>query len=76
MSRDDFLYWWPVVARVVGIAGAFAQAGYAVITKQSADVAFLGFCTALIAAPAIFPSESPPPVHKGRKDRAVEETDE
>lgn len=57
MNRDAFLYWWPVVARVAGVVGAFAQAGYAVATSQSADIGFLGFCGALIAAPAIFPAE-------------------
>lgn len=71
MSRDDFLYWWPVAARVIGIAGAFAQAGYAVVTRQNADVAFLGFCATLVAAPWIFPAETS--IDKGRKDRAVEE---
>lgn len=70
MSRDDFLYWWPVIARVCGIAGAFVQAGYSVATQQSADVAFLGFCGALIAAPAIFPAEE---TIRGRKDGRLEE---
>lgn len=63
MSRDAFLYWWPVLARVAGTFGAFGQAGYAVITHQSADVAFLGFCGVLIAAPTIFPDA-------GKKEKA------
>jgi hypothetical protein len=25
MSRDAFLYWWPVVARLSGVLGAFGQ---------------------------------------------------
>lgn len=54
-QREAFLYWWPVVARACGVIGAFIQAGFAAATHQSADVAFLGFCTGLIAAPAVFP---------------------
>lgn len=51
------MYWWPVAARVAGVAGAFVQAGYAVATHQSADAGFLAFCGALIAAPAIFDTQ-------------------
>jgi hypothetical protein len=60
MSRDAFLYWWPVVARLSGVLGAFGQAAYAVVSHQAADVAFLGFCGALIAAPTIFPADPVP----------------
>jgi hypothetical protein len=54
MSRDTFLFWWPVVARLAGMIGGFSEAGYALIHHQGADVGFLGFCGALIVAPAIF----------------------
>lgn len=64
MSRDAFLYWWPVAARALGVLGAFMQAAYAVATRQGADVAFLGFCGALVAAPTIFPADPLP--RKGR----------
>lgn len=57
-NRDAILYWWPVIARLGGIVGAFIQAGVALATSQSADVAFLGFCGALVAAPAIFPTDA------------------
>jgi membrane associated rhomboid family serine protease len=60
MSRDAFLYWWPVLARLAGVLGAFGQAAYAVVSHQAADVAFLGFCGALIAAPTIFPADPLP----------------
>lgn len=57
MNRDTFLYWWPVVARVVGVLGAFGQGGYAVATGQAADAGFLAFCGALVVAPIVFPAE-------------------
>lgn len=56
-SRDRALYWWPVIARGVGAVGGVGQIALALLTHQSADVAGLGFCTALVAAPAIFPTE-------------------
>lgn len=67
-QREAFLYWWPVVARACGILGAFVQAGFAAATHQSADVAFLGFCTGLIAAPTVFPTKDGKTTTKGRED--------
>ena len=57
MDRDTFLYWWPVVARVAGVLGAFGQGAYAIATHQSADPGFLAFCAALVAAPTVFPAK-------------------
>lgn len=70
MNRESFVYWWPVIARMFGVLGAFVQAGYAVVTKQSADAAFLAFCTALIAAPSIFPAEKGSPEVDPKKEKA------
>jgi hypothetical protein len=53
-QREIFLYWWPVLARLVGIIGAFIEAGYAIATHQPADAGFLVFCGTLIVAPIIF----------------------
>lgn len=55
--RDDFLFWWPVTARLAGVLGAFAEAGYAIATRQSADAGVLAFCGALVAAPTIFAAQ-------------------
>lgn len=64
--RNDFLYWWPVLARVVGIGMALGQGAYSAITHQSADVAFLGFCGVLVAAPIVF--EQQDKRNRGRRD--------
>jgi hypothetical protein len=55
MDREKFLYWWPVVARVLGVVGAFFQGASAIATHQSADAGFLAFCGALVVAPVVFP---------------------
>lgn len=66
--RDDFLFWWPVTARVVGLLGGFGQIAYALLTKQAPDAGGLGFCGALIVAPAIFDQQD-------RRNRNANEED-
>jgi len=54
-KRDLFLYWWPVTARLAGLAGAFLFGGYAVLAHSSPDAGVLAFCGALILVPALAP---------------------
>jgi hypothetical protein len=51
--RNDFLYWWPVIARIAGLAGAFGFGGFAALTHSAPDAGILGFCGALILVPSV-----------------------
>jgi hypothetical protein len=53
-SREAFLHWWPVAARIIGLVGGLAAGAYAIITGNRADPAFLSWCAGLLlVAPAV-----------------------
>lgn len=55
--RNDFLYWWPVIARIAGLMGAFGFGGFAAITNTAPDAGVLGFCGALILVPSVLDTQ-------------------
>lgn len=55
--RNQVLYWWPVIARLGGLIGAFGFGGYAAITHTAPDAGILGFCGALILVPSVFDTQ-------------------
>lgn len=67
--RDDFLFWWPVVARLGGLIGAFAFGGYAALTHSAPDAGLLAFFGTLILVPTIFKEQD----RRNRKSRDAED---
>ncbi len=55
--RNNLLFWWPVIARLAGLVGAFSFGGYAALTHTAPDAGILGFCGALILVPSEFESQ-------------------
>lgn len=53
---------WPVIARVVGVAGGFLDFAYAAASGKGLDAAWLSWCAGLLLAPNIFgrPGATPP----------------
>jgi hypothetical protein len=68
-TRDDWLYWWPVLARVTGILGAFGQAIATTVFHTQTDPGFIAFCGTLIIAPAVFEGQDSRNRRRQRHDR-------
>lgn len=52
--RNQFLYWWPVVARLFGIIIVVVEMAITAVSPEPADPAILAFAGALIVVPFIF----------------------